>query len=100
MSETAPLATVQKMLDGCAAGHSIRQTTHALKVTYQGKVYPTLPSYENIELGFIRSMVRALEINKECANSYIPKLFKIAETKDKAVDETPQDAKPARNPST
>jgi hypothetical protein len=95
MSVTAPLATVQKMLDGCAAGHSIRQTTHALKVTYKGKVYPTLPSYKDIELGYIRSMVRVLEISKECANGYIPKLFKIAKTKDKEVSETPKDAEPA-----
>lgn len=76
MSQTAPLSTVQKMLEECAAGHTIRQTTHALKVTYNGKDYPTLPSYKNIELGYIRSMVRALEINQECANRHIPHLFK------------------------
>lgn len=77
MSETAPLATVQKLLEECAVGHTIRQTTHALKITYNGKTYPTLSSYKNIELGYIRSMVRALEINKDCANRFIPKLFKI-----------------------
>lgn len=84
MSETATLATVQKLLEECAAGHSIRQTTHFLKVTYNGKTYPTLPSYKSIELGFIRSMVRDLEIDKECANRHIPKLFKLPKRTDDA----------------
>jgi hypothetical protein len=94
MSETALLATVRKMLEGCATGYAIRQTTHALKVTYKGKTYPTLPSYNNIELGFIRSMVRALEISKGCANGYIPKLFKIEKPEAKTT-EAPPGTKPA-----
>ncbi|MGD1210936.1 MAG: hypothetical protein ABR973_06215 [Candidatus Acidiferrales bacterium] len=72
-----PLATVHKLLESCAAGHTARNTTHAIKVTYNGKEYPTLPSFNNVEIGYIRSMVRALEISKECANRVIPNLFKI-----------------------
>ena len=65
------------MLDNCAPGHSIRNTTHFLKVQYNGKTFPDLPSYNNIELGHIRKMVRSLVINKECANKHVPGLFKI-----------------------
>jgi hypothetical protein len=77
MSQSVPLATIHKLLEACAAGHTTRQTTHAIKVTYNGKEYPTLPSYNDIELGHVRSMVRVLEINRECANRFIPNLFKI-----------------------
>jgi hypothetical protein len=65
------------MLANCAPDHAIRNTTHFLKVQYNGKTFPSLPSYKDIELGHIRKMVRALGINKECANKYIPGLFKI-----------------------
>lgn len=77
MSESVPLDTVLKLLEECAVGHSIRPTTHFFIVTFNGKSFPTLPTYKNTELGHIRSMVRALGINKECANQYIPRLFKI-----------------------
>jgi hypothetical protein len=81
MSITVPFSTVKKMLDECAVGYSARNTTHYIKVQYNGKTFPALPSYTNIEIGHIRSMVRALEISKECANSHIPKLFKSEELK-------------------
>jgi len=77
MSATASLSDVHDLLVNCAPGHSIRNTTHFLKVQYKGKTYPALPSYNDIELGHIRKMVRALEISKECANKYISGLFKI-----------------------
>jgi hypothetical protein len=72
----------------CAVGYSTRQTTHAIKVSYKGKEYPTLPSYDNVEIGYIRSMVRVLEISKECANRFIPNLFKI-----------PKPIKPEKDPA-
>lgn len=81
MSKTAPFSVVEKLLDECAVGYSARNTTHFIKVQYNGKTFPTLPSYKNIELGHIRSMVRTLEISKECANRHIPNLFKPEELK-------------------
>jgi hypothetical protein len=77
MSETATFSAVQELLNNCAVGHTVKRTTHAVKITYNRKTYPTLPAYKNIELGYIRSMVRALEIDKECANRHVPNLFKI-----------------------
>jgi hypothetical protein len=77
MSVTAKLGVVQKLLEKCAPGHEIRPTTHFFSVSYKGKLFRTLPTYENIELGHIRKMVRALEIDKNCANSHIPNLFNI-----------------------
>jgi hypothetical protein len=77
MSASASLSDLLALLSNCAPGHTLRNTTHALKVQYNGKSSPALPSYNDIELGHIRKMVRTLEINKECANKYIPGLFKI-----------------------
>ena len=88
MSATASLTDVHKMLENCAPGHTIRNTTHFLKVQYKGKTFPALPSYNNIELGHIRKMVRTLEINKECANKHIPGLFK----KEKPTSDPPSEA--------
>ncbi len=58
------------MLDGCAAGHSRRRGTHCWLVTYNGKTYRSLPDYANIEIGFVRKMVRFLGINKDCAAAH------------------------------
>lgn len=91
MSETASVKDLQEMLKNCAPGFTSRNTTHALQIKYNGKSYPSLPSYQNIELGHIRKMVRTLEINKECANKYIPGQFKVE--KPKNPDEHAQPAK-------
>jgi hypothetical protein len=77
MSGTASIADIEELLKNCAPGFTSRNTTHALQIKYNGKSYPSLPSYKDIELGHIRKMVRTLEINKECANKYIPGLFKL-----------------------
>lgn len=81
MSASASITDVEKLLEDCAAGFTSRNTTHALQIRYKGKCYPSLPSYKDIELNHIRKMVRTLEISKECANKYIPGLFKIEKRK-------------------
>jgi hypothetical protein len=74
MSASASFGDVCRMLNECAPGHTLRVATHARVVKYNGKTYPSLPKYPNIELGHIRKMVRYLEINRECAEGHIPNL--------------------------
>jgi hypothetical protein len=90
MSASASFDDVHALLSDCAAGFSIRNTTHFLKVEFNGRTFPDLPSYKKIELGHIRKMVRTLQINKECANKHIPGLFKI----EKPAPESPEKPKP------
>ena len=71
MSASAKFSLVKKMLKRCADGYTIRTARHYRIVNYDGQTFRTLPKHDNIELGHIRSMVRHLGINKECASEYI-----------------------------
>ena len=70
MSASAAFADIKKMLDECAPGHTLRLANHSRVVTYNNKLYRTLPKFDNIELGHIRKMVRHLGINQECAKKH------------------------------
>ncbi len=62
------------MLDKCAPGHKLRLATHSRVVTFNRKIYRSLPKFDNIELGHIRKMIRYLQISWDCAREYIPQL--------------------------
>jgi len=70
MSASASFADVERMLKDCAPGYTLRLANHSRVVTYNFKLYRTLPKFDNIELGRIRKMVRHLGINKDCARKY------------------------------
>lgn len=70
MSASVRQADVFAMLKSCAPGHDARRGTHCWLVTYNGKVYRSLPDYPNVEIGFVRKMVRFLGINKDCAKAH------------------------------
>lgn len=70
MSAARPYADVKKMLENCAPGSEVRLATHSRVVSYNGKVYRTLPKFDEIEFGHIRKMVRYLEIDKDCAKKH------------------------------
>jgi len=70
MSATAPLSAVMRMLGECAPGSTVRLATHSRVVTFNKKAYPSLPKFDNIELGHIRKMVRHLGIDWECARKH------------------------------
>ena len=74
MSATAHYSDVQRMLEECAPGSTIRLATHSRVVTHNGKVYRSLPKFDNLELGHIRKMVRYLEIDRECAKRHVPNI--------------------------
>jgi len=82
MSATASFDDVRRMLEDCAPGATWRTATHSVVVSYNGRKYPSLPKYKNLELGHIRKMVRHLGIDQQCAAKHIPGSFKVVEKED------------------
>jgi len=70
MSASVNYSDIERMLANCAPGSSIRLATHSRVITYNGKVYRTLPKFAKIEFGHVRKMVRHLGIDQECAKSH------------------------------
>jgi len=70
MSVSVSFADVLRMLEHCANGFDIRRTTHGRRVAYNGKVFPDVPKFDDIQIGHIRKMVRHLGINQECARQH------------------------------
>jgi hypothetical protein len=69
------------MLRNCASGYEIIEKPHKYCVRYGGKTYPSLPkgdhgsgSRAEIQVGHVRNMIRHLNIDLDCANSYLPVL--------------------------
>lgn len=70
MSASASFDDVKLMLDECAPGYTMRLANHSRVVTFNGKVYWSLPKHKNIELGHVRKMIRHFGINQECAKKH------------------------------
>jgi hypothetical protein len=70
MSVSVPYNDIVRMLEECAPGADIRRTTHARRVAWNGKLFPDLPKFDDIQIGHIRKMVRHLGIKKECAEKH------------------------------
>jgi hypothetical protein len=58
------------MLDVCAPGWEWHPALHSRRILANGRTYPTLPKYNDIEAGHIRKMARHLGI-LECAKNQI-----------------------------
>lgn len=74
------LSAVLAMLDECAPGHSKRPTNHGIMVKWNGESY-RLPKgrhgrRETADIGTsqVRTMVRQLDIPKDCADRMLPPL--------------------------
>lgn len=70
------------MLEACAPGCDIRETTHHYCIRYGGRTYPAFPKGEHgrgrraeIEIGHIRKMIRHLHIDKDCAKNELPEAY-------------------------
>lgn len=63
------------MLNTCAPGWSWEPKLHFRMIKANGRVYPTLPKHNEIEVGHIRKMARHLGIY-ECAKGAIPSMSK------------------------
>jgi hypothetical protein len=59
------------MLNDCAPGSTWRMANHSRVVKYNGRVYRSLPKHDQLEGGYIRKLVRHLEIKEDCAEKYV-----------------------------
>ena len=84
------------MLDNCADGYNIRNTSHYRRIQYNGVFYPSFPGkkYDNIDIGHIRSLIRTLDIDRECAEQYVPQFSSGRSQTEKAKVECRLDGKP------
>ena len=48
--------------------------THTRVVYANGKVYPTLPKYDQLAIGHVKSLIRNLGIDADCVKKYLPAL--------------------------
>jgi len=69
MSASHAFDDVVKMLQQCAPGHTIRLANHSRVITYNNKVYPSLPKFDQLEVGHIRKMARHFGI-LDCAKNF------------------------------
>jgi hypothetical protein len=69
MSRSIALDDVIKMLDRCAPGYTIRLANHSRVVAFNNRVYPSLPKFQNLEIGHIRKMARHFGI-LSCAQQF------------------------------
>ena len=65
---------VEKMLEDCAPGSTVRVATHVRMLEYNGKVVRRIPKHKEVHVGHIRHAVRHLGIDQECADRHIPAL--------------------------
>lgn len=78
---TVPLLTVWAMLDECAKGHGRKARKHDWLITWQSRSYWGFPLGEHgtrknpdIQIGHVRQLVGALQIDKDCAGGHITAL--------------------------
>jgi hypothetical protein len=61
------------MLENCAKGFTMRPTDHNRRIEFNGKIFPSMPKkHDDVKLGYVRKMIRALDIDQECARKYLP----------------------------
>jgi hypothetical protein len=58
------------MLDECAKGWTWNLAPHFRRIMANGRTYPSLPKYDEIEVGHVRKMARHLGI-ENCAKQHI-----------------------------
>lgn len=78
MAHVVKLSDVWRMLDACAAGYLKKASREYWTVTFNGKCYRSLPLGQHgrrenpdIETGHVRSLIRHLEISKDCAKNHV-----------------------------
>ena len=69
MSASIAFKEIVKMLEKCAPGHTIRLANHSWVIKWGDRSYPSLPKFDNIELGHVRKMARHFGI-LDCAKAF------------------------------
>ncbi len=77
MSASTAFSAIERMLKNCAPGFTVRLANHSRVIHFGGKVYPSLPKFDDIEHGHIRKMVRFLGIDVDCASKWLPRVIKV-----------------------
>lgn len=74
------LRKILKMLRKCAPGYTLEEKVHLHWIRYRGR-RATLPQGQHgkgknaeIEVGHVRHLARALELDAECVQKYLPQL--------------------------
>ena len=76
------MRAIRGMLAECAPGHTIERKKHHYWVRYESMTFRALPLGEHgkenpeIEIGYIRKMIRHLSIDLDCAKKHLPILRK------------------------
>jgi hypothetical protein len=78
MSASSAFSKVEKMLQECAPGSTIRLANHSRVIHFGAKVYRTFPKADPVENGHIRKLARFFGIN-ECAAKHFPGIVKAVE---------------------
>jgi hypothetical protein len=69
MSASVAFDDILKMLEKCAPGYTVRLANHSRVITFNNKVYPSLPKFDKVEIGHIRKMARHFGI-LDCAKKF------------------------------
>lgn len=70
MSASVSFVDVKRMLAQCAPGYEIEIKTHFRSIRWNQLTFPTLPKHDNIEIGHVKKMARALGI-LQCALDFL-----------------------------
>jgi len=69
-----PFKNIERMLEECARGYTLRIATHSRVISFNKKTYIKFPKHDEIEFCHIRKLVRYLEIPLDCARKHFPDL--------------------------
>jgi hypothetical protein len=79
LQKRVDLNDLVRMLDHCAEGHERDFGKHATRIKWQGKRFDSFPTgpkarFKDFPSDKVRSLVRTLGIDAECADSMLPNI--------------------------
>ena len=94
MSASSAFSKVEKMLEKCAPGSTIRLANHSRVIHFGGKVYRTFPKADPVENGHIRKLARFFGIS-DCAALHFPGVVKATDAVEVVESMAAETEKPA-----
>lgn len=62
------------MLENCAQGYEMKDHPHNRAILYNGRTFPSLPKYREIEIGHVKKLVQVLRLDADCVTQHLPAL--------------------------
>lgn len=59
------------MLDQCAPGWTCKETDHFFRLMWKDRTYPSFPKKKDVAVGHVKSMIRHLGIDMDCARKHL-----------------------------